>query len=285
MKTKQSTTHRRYGRAAIFAVFLLVTILLSALPASAADFSWTKDKVSVHYGTNLKDPDGNTITASFTVAAETNIFGFTRTAANATHTMHDYRAINPNSSLGLNGTRDVDFVECFCIAPGVAIHGSGSYSGAVYSAGDAENMAAYYYQMLTDAKYNAFPWNGKASQKMLNLALHFGYPYRSDVSTSGEANACYAATQLIVWQCMYGWRTDASTQINDRSVGYGGHAGTMTEQYTANGWVNYYYTAILRDMAEYLQTPDFGSASYTMEWNSARNRYDGDADGYKRRSR
>ena len=187
MKTKQFTRRpQRNSPLFIFAFALLLGMLLSALPASAEDFSWTKDTLSVHFGTELTDPDGNKIEAWFTVANSTNYFEFERTASQAHHVMHDYRAVNPNSSLGIRGTRNIDFVECFCIAPGVAIHGSNGYSGKVYSSGNAENMAEFYYNKLgTDCGES-----GKASQKMLNLALHFGYPYRSDVSTSGEANAC-----------------------------------------------------------------------------------------------
>ena len=41
---------------------------------------------------------------------------------------------------------------------------------------------------------------------LLALALAYGYPNRTDVLTSKDANACYSASQLIVWQITLGFR-------------------------------------------------------------------------------
>lgn len=92
------------------------------------------------------------------------------------------------------------------------------------------------------------------------LALSYGYPNRW-VGTSKDANACYAATQLIVWQIALGWRT-SPTNVNDQSYPMSGHSGTMTAQLTRNQYFNAFYTAILDDMAKHNIRPSFtGTAS------------------------
>ena len=76
------------------------------------------------------------------------------------------------------------------------------------------------------------------------------------LQTSKDANACYAATQLIVWQITMGFRSSA-TELNDKTYPMSGYSGTMTEQYTRNKYLKAYYDAILSDMARHYTRPSF----------------------------
>ena len=106
---------------------------------------------------------------------------------------------------------------------------------------------------------------------MLKLALTYGYPNRVGLQTSKDANACYAATQLIVWQITMGFRSSA-TELNEKTYPMSGYSGTMTEQYTRNKYLKAYYDAILSDMAKHYTRPSFtaytpGAAqTYEMEY-------------------
>ena len=93
---------------------------------------------------------------------------------------------------------------------------------------------------------------------LLHLALSYGYPNRTDLETSKDANACYAATQLIVWQITLGFRTSPTT-LNDKSYPVSGYSGTMTEQYCRNPYFKNYYDRILSDMAAHYTRPSFTS--------------------------
>ena len=83
---------------------------------------------------------------------------------------------------------------------------------------------------------------------LLSLALAYGYPNRTDLETSKDANACYSASQLIIWQITLGFRT-SPTELNDKSYPMSGYSGTMTEQYCRNKYLKAYYDKILADMA------------------------------------
>ena len=110
---------------------------------------------------------------------------------------------------------------------------------------------------------------------MLKLALTYGYPNRVGLQTSKDANACYAATQLIVWQITMGFRSSA-TELNDKTYPMSGYSGTMTEQYTRNKYLKAYYDAILSDMARHYTRPSFtaytpGAAqTYEMEYKNGK---------------
>ena len=106
---------------------------------------------------------------------------------------------------------------------------------------------------------------------MLALALTYGYPNRTDLETSKDANACYSATQLIVWQITLGFRS-SPTELNDKTYPVSGYTGTMTEQLCRNKYFKEYYDLILSDMAAHYKRPSFtgtlqsSAPSYEMDF-------------------
>ena len=112
-------------------------------------------------------------------------------------------------------------------------------------------------------------------RSLLHLALAYGYPNRTDLETSKDANACYSATQLIVWQITLGFRS-SPTELNDKTYPVSGYSGTMTEQYTRNPYFKKYYDLILADMAAHYKRPSFTAAvpsaakTYEMEYTGGR---------------
>lgn len=112
-------------------------------------------------------------------------------------------------------------------------------------------------------------------KELLYLALAYGYPNRTDLETSKDANACYSATQLIVWQITMGFRSSV-TELNDKTYPMAGYSGTMTEQYTANKYLKKYYDLILSDMASHYKRPSFAAAvpsaskTYEMEYKNGK---------------
>ncbi len=227
------------------ALFLAVLTLLTALvpiSASAAEITMDLSEAEVSWDFTLTDEEGNAFKAAYGIRAEDNQFG--HVVNPNLRSMHDYTAKRP----GLEGPKSEwvygqDYLYCFCIEPGVPLPDSHRYKGS-----DDPNHGDKYKRLSA------------AQKDLLSLALAYGYPNRTDVPTSKDANACYAATQLVVWQIALGFRT-SPTELNDRSYPVSGYSGTMTEQYTSNPYLKNYYDKILKDMEENDIRPSFTSAS------------------------
>lgn len=220
-------------------MILLITGLLP-MSVSAADVTMDLSKAEVSWDYTLTDEEGNAFAAAYGLKAEDNPFG--GAISPMLRRMHDYTAKRP----GLTSDKSQwvygeDYVYCFCIEHGVPLPDSGSYSGSS--------------NLTHGNKYEMLSENQKT---LLSLALAYGYPNRTDLETSKDANACYSATQLIVWQITLGFRTSA-TELNDKTYPMSGYTGTMTEQYCRNKYFKYYYDLILSDMASHYKRPSFTS--------------------------
>lgn len=225
--------------AAVLAIVMLCTCMvpigalaadLPAMDLSCAEVSWDFQ---------LGD-EGGVYRAAYGLSAGDNPYGYE--IAPMVRSMHDFTAKRP----GLVGDNTVweygkDYVYCFCIEHGVPLPDSGNYS-----ASDDSNHGNKYAQLSV------------AQKDLLTLALTYGYPNRYDTETGWQANACYAATQLIVWQITLGFRT-SPTQLNDKTYPVSGYSGTMTEQYTRYTLLKTYYDRILSDMAKHSTRPSFTS--------------------------
>ena len=227
----------------IVSPFLAVLLLLTALlpvGVSAADVTMDLSNCEVSLDYTLTDEEGNTFSAAYGIRDEDNPFG--GAVAPMLRRMHDYTA----KRKGLTGSKSTwtygkDYIYCYCIEHGVPLPDSGSYAGS------SDPAHGNKYEMLSDEQ-----------KDLLSLALAYGYTNRTDLETSKDANACYAATQLIIWQITLGFRT-SPTQLNDKSYPMSGYSGTMTEQYCRNKYFKDYYDRILKDMADHYKRPDFTS--------------------------
>lgn len=230
-KTKRVVT-------ALLAVVMLLTTLLP-LTASAADVTMDLNNCHVSWDYTLTDEDGNTFSAAYGLRAADDIY-FNKGFSPYLSKMHDYTA----KRRGLTGNKSdwvygKDYVYCFCIERGIPLPDNTEYAGSA----DASHGDKY--KRLTENQ-----------KDLLKLALTYGYPNRVGLQTSKDANACYAATQLIVWQITMGFRSSA-TELNDKTYPMSGYSGTMTEQYTRNKYLKVYYDAILSDMARHYTRPSF----------------------------
>lgn len=230
-KTKRVVT-------AMLAVVMLLTTLLP-LTASAADVTMDLNNCHVSWDYTLTDEDGNTFSAAYGLRAADDIY-FNKGFSPYLSKMHDYTA----KRSGLTGNKSdwvygKDYVYCFCIERGIPLPDNTEYAGSA----DASHGDKY--KRLTENQ-----------KDLLKLALTYGYPNRVGLQTSKDANACYAATQLIVWQITMGFRSSA-TELNDKTYPMSGYSGTMTEQYTRNKYLKAYYDAILSDMARHYTRPSF----------------------------
>ena len=230
-KTKRVVT-------AMLAVVMLLTTLLP-LTASAADVTMDLNNCHVSWDYTLTDEDGNTFSAAYGLRAADDIY-FNKGFSPYLSRMHDYTA----KRSGLTGNKSdwvygKDYVYCFCIERGIPLPDNTEYAGSA----DASHGDKY--KRLTENQ-----------KDLLKLALTYGYPNRVGLQTSKDANACYAATQLIVWQITMGFRSSA-TELNDKTYPMSGNSGTMTEQYTRNKYLKVYYDAILSDMARHYTRPSF----------------------------
>ena len=230
-KTKRVVT-------ALLAVVMLLTTLLP-LTASAADVTMDLNNCHVSWDYTLTDEDGNTFSAAYGLRAADDIY-FNKGFSPYLSKMHDYTA----KRSGLTGNKSdwvygKDYVYCFCIERGIPLPDNTEYAGSA----DASHGDKY--KRLTENQ-----------KDLLKLALTYGYPNRVGLQTSKDANACYAATQLIVWQITMGFRSSA-TELNDKTYPMSGYSGTMTEQYTRNKYLKAYYDAILSDMARHYTRPSF----------------------------
>ncbi len=249
-KTKRVVT-------ALLAAVMLITTLLP-LTASAADVTMDLNNCHVSWDYTLTDDEGNTFSAAYGLRAADDIY-FNKGFSPYLSKMHDYTA----KRNGLTGKKSdwvygKDYVYCFCIERGIPLPNNKEYAGSA----DANH----------GDKYKRLSENQK---DLLRLALTYGYPNRVGLQTSKDANACYAATQLIVWQITMGFRSSA-TELNDKTYPMSGYSGTMTEQYTRNKYLKAYYDAILSDMARHYTRPSFtaytpGAAqTYEMEYKNGK---------------
>lgn len=239
------------------AVMLLTTMLpLTASAASGVTMDLTDCHVSWDY--TLTDEEGNTFSAAYGLRAADDIY-FNKGFSPYLSRMHDYTA----KRSGLTGNKSdwvygKDYVYCFCIERGIPLPDNTEYAGSA----DASHGDKY--KRLTENQ-----------KDLLKLALTYGYPNRVGLQTSKDANACYAATQLIVWQITMGFRSSA-TELNDKTYPMSGYSGTMTEQYTRNKYLKAYYDAILSDMARHYTRPSFtaytpGAAkTFEMEYKNGK---------------
>ena len=228
---------KRVVTALLAAVMLLTTLL--PLTASAADVTMDLNNCHVSWDYTLTDEDGNTFSAAYGLRAADDIY-FNKGFGPYLSRMHDYTA----KRSGLTGNKSdwvygKDYVYCFCIERGIPLPDNTEYAGSA----DADHGDKY--KRLTENQ-----------KDLLKLALTYGYPNRVGLQTSKDANACYAATQLIVWQITMGFRSSA-TELNDKTYPMSGYSGTMTEQYTRNKYLKVYYDAILSDMARHYTRPSF----------------------------
>ena len=230
-KTKRVVT-------AMLAVVMLLTTLLP-LTASAADVTMDLNNCHVSWDYTLTDEEGNAFSAAYGLRAADDIY-FNKGFSPYLSRMHDYTA----KRSGLTGNKSdwvygKDYVYCFCIERGIPLPDNTEYAGSA-DAGHGDK-----YKRLTENQ-----------KDLLKLALTYGYPNRVGLQTSKDANACYAATQLIVWQITMGFRSSA-TELNDKTYPMSGYTGTMTEQYTRNKYLKAYYDAILSDMTRHYTRPSF----------------------------
>ena len=250
-KTKRVVT-------ALLAVVMLLTTLLP-LTASAADVTMDLNNCHVSWDYTLTDEEGNAFSAAYGLRAADDIY-FNKGFSPYLSKMHDYTA----KRKGLTGSKadwvyGKDYVYCFCIERGIPLPDNTEYAGSA----DASHGDKY--KRLTENQ-----------KDLLKLALTYGYPNRVGLQTSKDANACYAATQLIVWQITMGFRSSA-TELNDKTYPMSGYSGTMTEQYTRNKYLKAYYDAILSDMARHYTRPSFTAytpgASKTFELEYKNGKY------------
>lgn len=247
---------KRVVTALLAAVMLLTTLL--PLTASAADVTMDLTNCRVSWDYTLTDNDGNTFSAAYGLKAADDIY-FGKGFSPYLSKMHDYTA----KRNGLTGSKadweyGRDYVYCFCIERGIPLPNNTEYAAS------SDPSHGNKYALLTESQ-----------KDLLRLALTYGYPNRVGLQTAKDANACYAATQLIVWQITMGFRSSA-TALNDKTYPMSGYSGTMTEQYTRNKYLKAYYDAILADMAGHYTRPAFtaytpsAAQTYEMEYSGGR---------------
>ena len=243
----------------LLSLLMAAVMLLGILPttAFAADITMDISKCEVSWDYTLTDADGNAFIAGYGLRAEDNPFGYA--VAPLVRRMHDYTAKRPGlSSDKSEWVYGQDYVYCFCIEHGIPLPDDTSYAGSSNA-----THGNKYEQLSADQK------------DLLSLALAYGYPNRTDLETSKDANACYSATQLIVWQITLGFRS-SPTQLNDKTYPISGYSGTMTEQLCRNKYFKDYYDRILSDMAEHYKRPSFtgtlqsSAPVYEMDFESGR---------------
>jgi uncharacterized surface anchored protein len=224
-------------------ILLAFLVLMGSLSVGVSALDLSK-KYEVSWDHILKDENGNAFTWYTGLTAANNPYGYAIDAHE--RSMHDYTV----KRIGLTGTNndwtyDQDFVYAFCIEHGASIPDATSYQGS------SDTSHGDKWAKMSDNQH-----------KLIQLALLYGYPNAGDLQTTSDANACYAATQLIVWQISLGFRTSA-TALNDKTTPMAGHSGTMTQQLIANAHLKRYYDAILTNMASHNIIPSFmgGAAS------------------------
>ena len=233
--------HSKRGMAFLLVLTVLVSLFTGSFSVSAMDLSQPYTVSGDH---TLTDHDGNTFTWYGGIAADSNEFGHIYQSGK--HSIHDYTVKRhglPDDKT--DWVYDRDYLYAFCIEPGVPFGNANDYMGS-----NNPNHGDKWKRLSA------------AQKDLIQLALSYGYPNRQGLQTSKDANACYAATQLIVWQIALGWRT-SPTSVNDHSYPASGHSGTMTAQLTANKYLKAFYDAILADMAEHGTRPSFTGTALT----------------------
>lgn len=227
--------HLKRGLAFLLTLAVFLSLFAGSINISAIDLN---QPYTVSWDHTLTDYEGNSFSWYGGINADTNDFGHSYN--NGRHTMHDF-TVKRHGLTGNNSdwTYNTDFLYAFCIEPGIPLPDQDEYTGSSHASHGNK------WALLSDSQ-----------KDLIQLALLYGYPNRSDVLTSEDANACYAATQLIVWQCALNWRT-SPTSLHDRSYAMSGYSGTMTEQLTSNPYFKAYYDAILSDMAQHSIRPSF----------------------------
>ena len=224
-----------------FLAFIMTISAVSGIVPKVSAFDLSKP-YEVSWDYVLTDEERNTFDFYVGLHAADNPYGYENKAMK--RSMHDY-TVKRN---GLTGDRsdwvyDQDYVYAYCIEWGIAIKDKTQYRGS--SDPDHGNKWAEMSENQRD---------------LIMLALSYGYPNRQDLKTSQDANACYSATQLIVWQIAMGFRT-SPTELHDKTYPMSGHSGTMTEQLTRNKYLKRFYDAILEDMRKHDIAPDFAGSS------------------------
>lgn len=246
----------RIMTAALAALMLIMTMLpLSAFAATEVTMDLGKAEISQEH--TLTDADGNAFTAAYGLQVKDNPYGYELRPY--LRKMHDYVAKSPTAPADKNAwVYGKDYVYCFCIENGIPLPDEKNYSGS------SNPTHGNKYELLSENQ-----------KSLLSLALAYGYTNRTDLQTSKDANACYSATQLIIWQITFGFRT-SPTELNDKTYPADGYTGTMTEQYTRNRYLKDYYDRILSDMATHYIRPSFTSntpaaaKTYEMEYTDGR---------------
>ncbi|MBR4054698.1 MAG: Cys-Gln thioester bond-forming surface protein, partial [Clostridia bacterium] len=238
---------------AVLLLAIVLTLAFTAVTISAAEVTMDLSKAKVSEEYTLKDAEGNVFTAYYGLKADDNPFGYEIKPKQ--RDMHDYIAVSPTApeskSEWIYGQ---DYLYCFCIEHGIPLPDKSNYSGS------GETGYGNKYEQLSENQ-----------KTLLSLALAYGYPNRTDIETSKDANACYSATQLIVWQITLGFRSSA-TELDDKTFPMDGYTGTMTEQYTDNPYLKEYYDLILTDMTSHYMRPSFTgnvpatAPSYEMQY-------------------
>ena len=252
-------TKCKRGMTVLLAAVMLLTTMLPLTASAASGVTMDLTDCNVNWDYTLTDEEGNTFSAAYGLKAADDIY-FGKGFSPYLSKMHDYTA----KRKGLTGSKadweyGRDYVYCFCIERGIPLP-----DNTQYSASENQNHGNKY-ALLTENQ-----------KDLLRLALTYGYPNRVGLQTSKDANACYAATQLIVWQITMGFRSSA-TALNDKTYPMSGYSGTMTEQYTRNKYLKAYYDGILSDMATHYTRPSFtaytASAAKTFEMDYSGGRY------------
>ena len=252
-------TKCKRGMTVLLAAVMLLTTMLPLTASAASGVTMDLTDCHVNWDYTLTDEEGNTFSAAYGLKAADDIY-FGKGFSPYLSKMHDYTA----KRKGLTGSKadweyGRDYVYCFCIERGIPLP-----DNTQYSASENQNHGNKY-ALLTENQ-----------KDLLRLALTYGYPNRVGLQTSKDANACYAATQLIVWQITMGFRSSA-TALNDKTYPMSGYSGTMTEQYTRNKYLKAYYDGILSDMATHYTRPSFtaytASAAKTFEMDYSGGRY------------
>ena len=248
---------KRRWIALLLTVVTVMSVFVPFTAYAASDSLLDMATAEVSWNYTLKDEEGNTFSAGYGISAKDNVFG--QRVSDGFRSMHDYSA----KRIGISDDKDEwvygkDYIYCFCIEHGVPLPNSHEYIGSV------EPTHGNKYEMLSPEQ-----------KDLLSLALLYGYPNMEGIDTPYKANASYAATQLVVWQITLGFRT-SPTELDDKSHPIEGYTGTMTEQYTSNKYLKYYYDLILEKMEKHEVRPSFTSSSsygaptYSMEYKDGK---------------
>lgn len=223
--------------------FLMVlTILISIFSGMNVSAFDLNQSYEVSWDYTLTDDNDNPFKFYVGLRASDNPYGYAMPEVE--RTIHDYTV----KRRGLTGNKagwiySEDYVYAFCIEPGISLPNYMEYKGS-------------------DDPTHGNKWEAMSEnqRKLIQLILAYGYPNRNGLTTSKDANACYAATQLLVWSAAMQWLTSPTAPVNDKTYPIWGHSGTMTEQLTSNPYLKYWYDSILADVANHYKIPSFANS-------------------------